>query len=88
MRIVGCFGTTLNASLSFSFSLSFDDEKISRNENLGFVREQMTADFTTALVEHGKPWAMLTGTLEARLTLAERVVDDIVLRRFALTDPI
>ncbi len=40
------------------------------------------------LVEPGKPWAMLTGTLEARLTLAERVVDDIVLRRFALTDPI
>lgn len=52
------------------------------------VREAMTAAFADALVAHRKPWAMLTGSLDERLGLAERVADQVVLRRLALTDPI
>ena len=52
------------------------------------VRTAMTTDFAQALVEHGKPWLMLTGSLEERLNLAERVVADIVRRRFTFNRPI
>lgn len=52
------------------------------------VRTTLTMDFTQALVEQGKPWLMLTGSLEERLHLAERVVADIVRRRFTFNRPI
>jgi NadR type nicotinamide-nucleotide adenylyltransferase len=52
------------------------------------IRERMTDDFAAALVEHGKPWVMLTGSLEERLALAERVVDDVSRRKFQLAPPI
>jgi hypothetical protein len=52
------------------------------------VRAAMTAAFTASLVEHGKPWVMLTGTLAERLALAERVLDDVCRRRFQLAPPI
>jgi len=52
------------------------------------LRAAMTAEFAVALARHNKPWAMLTGSLEQRLDLAERIANATVSRRLTFTDPI
>lgn len=52
------------------------------------LRAQMTVDFERALVAHGRPWVLLTGSLEDRLLLAERVVDQVCAQRWSFSDPI
>jgi NadR type nicotinamide-nucleotide adenylyltransferase len=52
------------------------------------LRAWMTDGFASALVGHGKPWAVLTGSLGERLTLAERITDELVQRRLSFSDPI
>ena len=51
-------------------------------------REQMTDDFLAHLVTHDKPFAVLTGTFEERLALAERITDQAVRERLRFTPPI
>lgn len=52
------------------------------------LRAQMTDEFLAHLVAHDKPFAVLTGTLDQRLALAERITDQTVRRRLAITPPI
>lgn len=51
-------------------------------------REQMTVWFEESLVAHGKPWALLTGDLPARLRLAERIADQVMGCKLSFSEPI
>ena len=51
------------------------------------IRTTMTTQFEDALVAGQRPWAMLTGSLEQRLNLAERIADQVLLRKLSLVDP-
>lgn len=51
-------------------------------------REQMTRWFEVALVTHEKPWALLTGDIDARVALAERITDQAVGRKLSFSEPI
>ena len=52
------------------------------------VREAMTGQFARALARHGRPWAVLTGSLEERVALALRITDQLVARRLRFVPPI
>lgn len=52
------------------------------------LREEMTGWFLDALTEAGHSWVLLTGSLEDRLALAVRVVDQVVAHRFSFADPL
>ena len=51
------------------------------------VRTTMTTQFEDALTAGQRPWALLTGSLEQRLNLAERIGDQVLLRKLSLVDP-
>lgn len=52
------------------------------------IRAGMTGWFADELIGRGLPWATLTGTIQERVSLAERITDLAVSRRLAFTDPI
>ena len=52
------------------------------------LRAAMTAAFVEQLIAHRRPFSVLTGTLEQRIGLAERITDTTVARRLAFSDPI
>lgn len=52
------------------------------------VRAQMTVDFERALVQHAKPWVLLSGSLEERVELAERAAEQVCRQRWAFRDPV
>jgi len=52
------------------------------------IRAAMTGWFADALTAAGHSWALLTGTLEQRIDLAARTVDQVLARRLAFTVPL
>lgn len=52
------------------------------------LRSAMTEEFVRQLIAHQRPFSVLTGTLEQRIRLAERITDQTVARRLAFADPI
>ena len=52
------------------------------------VRASMTQQFASLLVQHQRPFAVLTGTLEDRLNLALRITDQTVARKVSFREPI
>lgn len=51
------------------------------------VRSAMTAEFAQELIAHGRPWAMLTGSLEQRVSLAQRIADRVVGDKLSFQSP-
>lgn len=52
------------------------------------LRATMTGQFVRQLVTHERPFTVLTGSLEDRLRLAERITDQTVAHRLSFSDPI
>ncbi len=52
------------------------------------LRTEMTRQFARALIAHGKPFAVLTGTLDQRVTLAERITEQTMRRKLSFEEPI
>ena len=52
------------------------------------LRSTMTQEFASALITYQRPWALLTGSVDERVSLAMRIADQMMQRKLSFIPPI